>query len=203
MYAGILVPSEVRADALAVVTSLLHALQPAAPEPGRLARFRQTSADPAPPASVRQLDESAVFVLLAKFGNLTGADATGLAGALSGESRTWPSPVLHVEGVGVDPAAPYKVEAALGGEVDGVAGIFRGVHQSAAKVGFFLDRRGFEPQFQLGTLDLSPGTSSAWLTDAVAHHRGPDWQPDHVSLLKANAPGAEAAYEELARLRLG
>jgi hypothetical protein len=87
---------------------------PEEPERGLLERFlvrRQAEPPAEPVVAVLPAAPEAVFVRLAKFGNVTVDDAEGLAAALDAVAGTWPAPVLRVSRVRVAEAHPFDVTA--------------------------------------------------------------------------------------------
>jgi hypothetical protein len=179
---------------------------PEEPKRGLLERFlarRQAEPPAAPAVAVLPAAPEAVFVRLAKFGNVTVDDAAGLATALEAVAGTWPAPVLRVSKVRVAEAHPFDVTAELDGDVDALRDIFRNVNEVARLQRFFLDRRSFRNELPLGSLDLE---DDAPVPDGLAGrevpHQGAWWSPSHVTLLRtsftAGKPFAEVARVELA-----
>ncbi|TGN62921.1 hypothetical protein EXE59_02390 [Nocardioides eburneiflavus] len=207
LYAVIIPPPEVVRGALEAAGGLCPPA-PAAPEeprPGLLGRLlarRQPEPPPAPVVAVLPAAPEAVFVRLAKFGNVTADDAEGLAAALDAVAGTWPAPVLRVSRVRVAEAHPFDVTAQLDGDVDALRDIYRNVNEVARLQRFFLDRRSFRSELPLGSLDLEDGAS---LPDGLAGrelpHQGARWSPSHVTLLRTSFTAGKS-FAEVARVEL-
>ena len=209
LHAVIVPPSEVVRDALEAAGDLLPQV-PAAPaeEPARgfldRLRGRLKPEPPAPPVAVTLSPAApeAVFVLLAKFGNVTADDAAGLATALEAVAGTWRAPVLHVSRLAVTEAAPFDVTAGLDGDVDALRDIYRNVNEAARLQRFFLDRRSFRNEIALGSVVVEDG---APVPDSVAGaeiaHRGPRWTPAHITLLRSSFT-AGTTFAEVAQIEL-
>ena len=141
---------------------------------------------------------------LAKFGNVTGSDAAGLAEALRSVAGTWPAPVLRVTGVTVAEAGPHDVTAQLDGDVDALRDIYHNVNEVARQQRFFLDRRSFRSELLLGTVEGGDGAPlPADLAGAEAAHTGTRWSPTHVTLVRASFGASGTTYSELAQVELG
>ena len=209
LHAVIVPPSDVVRDALEAALELLPPVPPApTEEPARpfldRLRGRRQPEPPATPvaATLSPAAPEAVFVRLAKFGNVTADDAAGLAKALEGVAGTWRAPVLHVSRLAVTEAAPFDVVAGLDGDVDALRDIYRNVNEVARLQRFFLDRRSFRSELVLGSLAVEDGPP---VPDSVAGaeivHRGPRWSPTHITLLRSSFT-AGVSFAEVARIEL-
>ena len=148
LLAVIVPPPEVVRDALEAAQALCATEPAATDDPGRglLDRIRgrrKGASVTAPVVALRASSSDAVFVPLAKFGNVTGDDAEGLVRALAAVADTWPAPVLHMTGVSVTNVEPHTVAARLDGDVDALRDIYANVNEVARQQRFFLDRRSF------------------------------------------------------------
>jgi 2'-5' RNA ligase len=205
LHAVIIPPPGVVEDAAEAARELVAAQLPKADEgrPGLLARLRRRPADPAPTVSIALADPGALFVRLAKFGNVTSSDATNLADDLRGVAATWAAPRLHVSRVTVGQGRPIEVAALLEGDVDALTAIFRNLNDAAKRQGFFLDRRNFRSELRLGEVEVPDGAVVPdALEGAAADVHGPEWQPTHISFLRSVHRGDGPAYEEIHRLPL-
>ena len=207
LHAVIVPPPAVVASALEAARDLVPLAPPVVevPKPGLLDRLRgRRPAEPeaAPVITWVPAAPEAVFVRLAKFGNVTADDAAGLARALEGVAGTWRAPVLHVSRLAVTEAAPFDVVAGLDGDVDALRDIYRNVNEVARLQRFFLDRRSFRSELVLGSLAVEDG---APVPDSVAGaeivHRGPRWSPTHITLLRSSFT-AGVSFAEVARIEL-
>lgn len=208
LLAVIVPPSEALRDALEAAQALCSTAPAATDEPGRglLGRIRgrrRGTPSTAPVVALRPVPSDAVFVRLAKFGNVTGGDADGLGRALASVAGTWPAPVLHTSGVSVAESEPHSVTAQLGGDVDALRDIYGNVNEVARQQRFFLDRRSFRSELVLGSV---AGEDGAPVPDAVAGaeapHAGPTWSPSHVTLVRASFGASGTTYSELAQIEL-
>lgn len=207
LYAVIIPPPGVVQGALEAAGGLCPAA-PAEPQESRLGLLerllgRRQAAPPAAPAvAVQPAAPEAVFVRLAKFGNVTADDAAGLAAALGDVAGTWPAPVLRVSRVRVGEAHPFEVTAQLDGDVDALRDIFRNVNEVARLQRFFLDRRSFRSELPLGSLDLEDGAAPPdGLAGTELPHQGAWWSPAHVTLLRTSFTAGKA-FAEVARVEL-
>ena len=162
LLAVIVPPPEVVRDALEAAQALCST-EPAT-EDGRgrglLDRIRgrrEGASRTAPSVALHPLSSDAVFVRLAKFGNVAGDDVEGLARALTAVAGTWPAPVLRTTGVSVTESEPHTVTAQLGGDVDALRDIYGNVNEVARQQRFFLDRRTFRSELVVGSVEGQDG----------------------------------------------
>jgi len=209
LHAVIVPPPDVVRGALEAAHDLC-AVTPAAPdEPtrgvlDRLRGRRRPVTPAAPPVALLPAAPEAVFVRLAKFGNVTGSDAAGLAEALKSVAGTWPAPVLRVTKVTVADAEPHDVAAQLDGDVDALRDIYTNVNEVARQQRFFLDRRSFRSELMVGSVATGDGAAvPADIAGAEAPHAGPRWSPTHVTLLRASFGASGTTYAEVERVELG
>lgn len=210
LHAVIVPPPGVVQSALEAARDLVPPAPPAPEEPklGRLDRLLgRRQADPqvaAPIVTLVPAEPEAVFLRLAKFGNVTGDDAAGLAKALEAEAGTWPAPVLHVTKVVVAEAHPFEVTAQLDGDVDALRDIYSHVIEAARLQRFYLDRRSFRSELTtVGSLegeDGSPAPDS--LAGTEVPHPGVRWSPTHITLLRTSFTEGGTTYAEVARIEL-
>jgi hypothetical protein len=207
LHAVIVPPPGVVSGALEAAAGVVPPPPPAPEEPrrgllDRLLARRQAEPPEVPVVAVLPAAPEAVFVRLAKFGNVTVDDASGLAAALDAVAGTWPVPVLRVSRVRVAEAHPFDVTAQLDGDVDALRDIFRNVNEVARLQRFFLDRRSFRSELPLGSLDLEDGAPPP---DGLAGRelplQGARWSPSHVTLLRTSFTAGKA-FAEVARVEL-
>lgn len=208
LHAVVVPPPEVVREALAAAHDLCSPA-PAVTDDPRLGlldriRGRRRAAPPAPSlVALRPMTPDAVFVRLAKFGNVTGGDADGLARALGSMAGTWPAPVLHTTVVRVEESEPHAVTAQLDGDVEALRDIYRNVNEVARQQRFFLDRRSFRSEVVLGSVETGDGTPvPATVVGAEADHAGPSWSASHVTLVRASFTAGGTTYAEVARIDL-
>ncbi len=210
LHAVIGPPPGVVQSALEAARDLIPSPPPVAEEPkrGRLDRLRgRRQVQPqaaAPVVTLVPAVPEAVFVRLAKFGNVTGDDAAGLVKALEAEAGTWRAPVLHVSKVVVTEALPFEVRAQLEGDVDALRDIYSHVIEAARLQRFYLDRRSFRSELTaLGSLE---GEDGAPVPDSVAGaevlHPGVRWSPSHITLLRTSFTDGGTTFAEVARIEL-
>ncbi|MBD3926036.1 hypothetical protein IEZ26_15540 [Nocardioides cavernae] len=208
LLAVIVPPPEVVRDALEAAQALWAPAPATNDEPARglLDRIRgrrRGASSTAPGIALRPVSPDAVFVHLAKFGNVAGDDAEGLARALAAVAGTWPAPVLHTTGVSVSESEPHAVTAQLGGDVDALRDIYGNVNEVARQQRFFLDRRSFRSELVVGSVEGEDGTPvPATVAGAEAPHAGPTWSPSHVTLARASFGASGTTYSELAQVEL-
>lgn len=209
LHAVIVPPPDVVRGALEAAHDLCSATPAAPDEPARglldrLRGRRRPVTPAAPPVALLPAAPEAVFVRLAKFGNVTGSDAAGLAEALRSVAGTWPAPVLRVTGLTVADAEPHDVAAQLDGDVDALRDIYHNVNEVARQQRFFLDRRSFRSELPIGSVeggDGAPVPSEVAGTEVA--HAGPRWSPTHVTLVRASFGASGTTYSELAQVELG
>jgi hypothetical protein len=205
LLAVIVPPPEVVREVLDAAHDLCSPTQaPDAAPPARgllrlLGRPRE-AAPAAPVVALRAAEPSTVFVRLAKFGNVTGDDASGLGDALASAAGAWPAPVLRVTGLTVTDDDPAAVTAQVGGDVGALRDIYHQVNEVARQQRFFLDRRSFRSELALGTLEA--GVPSPVLAGTELPHPGASWSPSHVTLVRASFTSAGSTYAEHARIDL-
>ena len=208
LLAVIVPPPEVVRDALEAAQALCST-EPATEDEGgrglldRIRGRRGGASRTAPSVALHPLSSDAVFVRLAKFGNVTGDDVEGLARALTAVAGTWPAPVLRTTGVSVTESEPHTVTAQLGGDVDALRDIYGNVNEVARQQRFFLDRRSFRSELVVGSVEGQDGAPvPPTLLGAEAPHAGPSWSPAHVTLVRASFGASGATYSELAQVEL-
>ena len=163
----------------------------------------RTALDAAPVVTLSPAAPEAVFVRLAKFGNVTGEDAAVLTQALETAASAWRAPVLHVSRVGVAEAHPFDVTAQLDGDVDALRDIYLNVIEAARLQRFFLDRRSLRSELVLGSVGVEAGTPVPdSIAGAEAPHRGPRWSPSHITLLQTTVVAGGSTFVEIARIEL-
>nr|WP_300052681.1 hypothetical protein [uncultured Nocardioides sp.] len=208
LLAVIVPPPEVVRDALDAAQALCATAPSTTDEPGRglLDRIRGRrggASRTAPSVALRPVSSDGVFVRLAKFGNVTGDDADGLARALTAVAGSWPAPVLRTTGVSVTESEPHTVTAQLGGDVDALRAMYGHVNEVARQQRFFLDRRSFRSELVVGSVEGEDGAPlPATVVGAEAPHAGPSWAPSHITLVRASFGASGTTYSELSQIAL-
>lgn len=207
LHAVIVPPPDVVDSALRAARDLVPPAPPVVevPRPGFVDRLRgRRPAEPEAPPVITWVPAApdAVFVRLAKFGNVTADDAEGLATALEAVAATWPAPVVHVTRLRVAEAHPFDVTAELEGDVDALRDIFRNVNEVARLQRFFLDRRSFRSELVLGSIELEDGAPVDSVAGAEVPHRGVRWSPSHVTLLRTSFTAEGTTFSEVAQIEL-
>jgi hypothetical protein len=208
LHAVIVPPPDVVQAALEAARDLIPPAPAAVEEPrrgllDRLLARRQAEPPAEPVVTLVPAAPEAVFVRLAKFGNVTVADADGLATALEAAAATWPAPLLRVSKVGVAEAAPFDVTAQLEGDVDALRDIFRNVIEVARLQRFYLDRRTFRSELTLGSVaveDAGPVPDS--VAGAEAPHRGQPWSASRITFVRTSFVDGGTTFAEVARVEL-
>jgi 2'-5' RNA ligase len=206
LAAVIIPPPDVVEDALVVARGLVAAapeMVPRQQRPGLLGRLLGRS-DEEEPASIGlfEPERSKVFVRLVKLGHVSDDDATSLTGALRGLAVEWDAPVLHVSSVSIEDGGPPPVRAHLGGDVDALRSMVGHLDEAAAQHGLTHKRRSLRHEFSLGALDVPWRSAAGGSFAATREHRGRDWQPTHITLVKADQTRRGTVYVEVARLPL-
>jgi 2'-5' RNA ligase len=204
LHAVLVPPPDVVDDALEAARAMLAPPDDAATSRrGILDRFRGRRQADASAVDLALARPEAVFVRLAKFGNVAATDAAVLARAIEALSHAWPAPLVHVTAMSVAHEPPLDVSAELGGELDALRDIFRNVNEVAQSQRFFLDRRSFRPELVLGSVVVP---DDGQVPDAVAGadwpHAGPRWSPSHVTLLRTSFVEGGTSFAEVARIAL-
>jgi hypothetical protein len=132
------------------------------------------------------------YLLVAKLGHLSVSDVQRLETRLEAEAAEWPAPLLRVEGVDLDASAETgAVQARLGGDVDALRDVVRGVQDVTARTQIFVDRRTFRPLLEVGRVtDAASEDYAAALLSTLEGFTGGWWWQSHLTLL---APGATAS----------
>ena len=152
LHAVIVPPPDVLAAVSHVVLSIesVAAPPPPPPPPSRFLRRRVVApAVPAPITADRELDlipPVAMNLPIAGFGNVTAGDAEKLADTMKDAAAEWACPTVWLGGGGaLEFPGDRSVWAKLDGDVEALLAVARGVVQSVASRGFFVDRRKFRP----------------------------------------------------------
>jgi 2'-5' RNA ligase len=141
---------------------------------------------------------------LTQFGNVTLGDSVKLTAALRAEALKWSRPQLHLEGgTALEFPGDESVWAKLGGDVDGLKTIGRGVPQVVARLGFFVDRRQFRPWLSVATItDHTTAPVLEGVVQRLEAFRGASWTVDSISVMKGLPDEGPDAYELLEQLPL-
>lgn len=208
VHVGVVVPAEV----LAPITRLVEEAR-AVPLPTHAAPrrrlFGRDRTPPAAPASVESpvlpVPAGQAHVSIAVFGNLPTGDVQRLGDVIAEAAADWPAPRLHVAGVDGQ-EQPGAVGVALGGELDALTAVARGVTGSVEALGLFVDRRRFRPAVvvaQVAAASAPDADTLARVRAALAGHHGEPWTVDHLSLLKVEHDAGVRRFAELRQLPLG
>jgi hypothetical protein len=189
---GAIIPPRPVLDALVDVVRSVPEPGPeatAAPQKGllgRLGRRREEIAGGAAPRPMLEHVPPEVMQLpITGFGNLTTNDSRRLVDTLREVAAGWSSPtVWFAGGTALDYPGDWSVWARLGGGVDALAAMARGVTQSVERLGYFVDRRQFRPMLSVAT--VTPATTGPFLESVVGaleEFRGEEWAAE-ISLTK-------------------
>lgn len=195
LYATMVPPPDVIAQAHAVVGVVAPAAEPtpAVEARGLFRRRRRTVTSTEPRRrAVELLPPHRIELTLAKFGNMALGDVKRLADRMEHEATEWESPRLRLSG-GVAPQhGEDALWVALSGDLDALGAVRRGVTRVAESLNVYVDRRGFRPHVQIGTVDgdADPGyvqalvaalddfESTAWWQTSLALATPVDHGPD-------------------------
>ena len=149
-------------------------------------------------------DVAKMYLPLTQFGNVTLGDSVKLTKALRTEALRWERPLLHLEGgTALEFPGDESVWAKLGGDVERLQTIGRGVPQVVSRLGFFVDRRQFRPWLSVGT--INDHTTAPFLEGVVQRldaFRGASWTVESISLMKGIPNEGPDAYEVMEELPL-
>ena len=207
LHAVVAVPEGVVRATLDAAPEVVAAAFPAPVEEagrGLLARWRRRPSEPAAPAvTFVPAAPEAVFVRMAKFGNVTADVAGDLAAALEQAAGTWRVPALRVSRLVVADAAPFDVTAQLEGDVDALRTIYAKVLEVAQEHRFYLDRRNFRSEVVIGRLAAGDGGDvPETVAGAEMELDGATWSPPHLTLLRSSF-SAGTGFTDYARIDLG
>ena len=205
LAAVIIPPPDVVEDALVVARGLVAAAPEVVPRqqrPGLLGRLLGRPDEEPASIGLYEPEPSRVFVRLVKLGHVSEGDASSLTGALRVLAEEWVAPVLHVSSVSIEDGGPPPVRAHLGGDVEVLRSMVAHLDEAAAQIGLTHKRRGLRPEFSLGALDVPWRSAAGGSFAATREQRGRDWQPTHLTLVKADQTRRGTLYVEVARLPL-
>ncbi|HRI97195.1 MAG TPA: hypothetical protein PLZ93_16385, partial [Nocardioides sp.] len=143
---------------------------------------------------------------IAKFGNLALNDATRLADALDRDAHGWATPRLRLAGgLALEPEGDYSVWVKLAGDVDTLATVRHGLTRVAQGLHFFVDRRVFRPEVQVGM--INDRTTAPYLEELLAAldaFESAAWWQTTVSLLVPTDQGpGRAPFKTFRDIPLG
>ena len=149
------------------------------------------------------LPTSAMHLPLVKFGNLSTADAARVADEMERHAPEWASPRLRLEGGRVlQPEGRTSVWLNLTGDLNEVRDVIRGVAHVALGLSLFVDRRIFQPELQLATVNHR--TTTAYLDSLLAElgtfESNAWWQTTFTLMVQADdgpAPRPLKTYRDI------
>jgi len=214
LFAAIVPPPEAVEELRALVRSVRpegEELKQSKPRRRLFGRGSQTadsrsSDEDLPDTDQLQLTPAAqMFISITSFGNVTLGDSVKLVDALRADAATWPAPTLHFAGgAALEWRGDESVWAKLGGDVDGLSTIGRGVPEVVRRLGFLVDRRQFRPWLPVGT--ITDTTTAPYLEELVAaleRFEGTPWTQTTLTVMKrVPDAGQEAPFQELERMPL-
>jgi hypothetical protein len=208
-------------DVLTTVSELAAGLEPAwspatagppAPHVGATGRLFGRRRDPDEQESrpvgplLDLLPPACMQLPIAKFGNPTLNDAARLTDRMEAELAAVPTPRLHLTGgVALEPAGDISVWVGLGGDLDALKQVTRGVFDAAQRLQLFVDRRVFRPHVQLGT--INDQTTADYLEALVAaldaHQSASWWQKKLLLASPADLGPGQPPYRVQREISLG
>jgi hypothetical protein len=208
---GAIVPPRATLEAVAAVVRSVPEPPPAPPSTeqskGLLGRLGRRKDEVAPPPSAPMLEHvpsGRMQLPITGFGNVTTADAERLVNAIETAADGWPAPqVWFSGGTALDFPGDWSVWAKLGGDLDALGEVARGVIASVEALGFYVDRRAFRPMVSVAT--VTPATTGPFLqqvVDSLDDFRGESWIAD-VVLQKESFVGETAEWVDFHRIALG
>lgn len=180
LYAAIVPPPRVRDELADLVASVAPGAPELAPVPAEIMRVPVTN-----------------------FGNVALADSLRLLEALREAARKWSPATVHCSGsAALEFEGDRSVWSRIGGQVDELLEIGRGVPKVVHPLGFLVDRRKFRPWIPVGT--ITEHTTLPYLeklTDVIDGYSGAPWTVDTLTVFKKipiDENGAdEAVHEEI------
>ena len=200
---------EAVADLVRSVPEPVEAMPASQAKAGLLGRLGRRRADETEPVANAQpmLEHVPVEQMrfpITGFGNLTTHDVNRLVETLTETAAGWPAPTVRFAGgTALDFPGDWSVWAKLGGEVDALATIARGVPQCVERLGFFLDRRQFRPMLSVAT--VTTATTGPFLEEVVGAleaFQGEDWTVE-ISLTKETFVNGRPETIEFERIAPG
>jgi RNA 2',3'-cyclic 3'-phosphodiesterase len=197
VFAGLVPPRDVLEHVTQVVAGVHPEWEPRS-DPGHPGRHASSSArlfgrrrtqDPLPalPSGplLDPLPVIAMHVPIVKFGHLALTDTVRLTNALEAEAPSWGSPRLHLHGgLALEPEGDDSVWVRLGGDVEELNDVVRGLTRVAQGLQLFVDRRVFRPEVRVGR--INDRTTEAYLEQLLATldaFEGNHWWQTSLSLL--------------------
>ena len=210
LHAVIVPPPDVLVAVSQVLLSI-DSVAAAAPPPQPASRFlRRRVVTPPEPESNTPDDEldlippTAMNLPITGFGNVTAGDAARLADTLNDAAAEWACPTVWLAGGGALEFPDDRcVWAKLDGDIDALLTIGRGVVDSVASRGFFVDRRRFRPWLAVAT--ITEATTAPYLERVLAaldEFRGEPWTIESVSVTKPSFDPALGEWREAYRIPL-
>ncbi|WP_107767779.1 2'-5' RNA ligase family protein [Nocardioides terrigena] len=176
---------------------------PAVESRRRWGRSRPSSAPAGAGGTLTPLPVGLMAVHVTKFGYVEPEAGTRLRTTLERDALGWTAPTVHVTGELSTHGSDERLHLALGGDVDGLRGVFREITDSAKRAGFMLDRRSFRPL--LPVADLDDGVSDEALATLVAGLEdfvGTPWSVEVVTLARLGF-GSGDELTEVATIPIG
>jgi hypothetical protein len=204
LSAVIVPPPEQRDEVVRLLTEVAARMDaPAAAGRTRWGRSRPTPASP-PGRTLTPLPLGAMALHLTRFGYVDPDAGARLRASLEQDAPGWAAPTVHVTGELSTHGSDERLHLALGGEVDGLHAIFRGITDAAKRAGFMLDRRSFAPLLPVAELD--EGVSDEALATLVAgleDFAGTPWRVGVVTLARLGFGSGDDAQHEVAAIPVG
>lgn len=149
------------------------------------------------------LPMSAMHLPLVKFGNLSTADAARVGDEMERRAPEWASPRLRLEGGRVlQPEGRTSVWLDLTGDLNEVRDLIRGVAHVALGLSLYVDRRIFQPELQLATVNhrTTPAYLDSLLAELGTFESNAWWQTTFSLMVQADdgpAPTPLKTYREI------
>lgn len=134
------------------------------------------------------------------FGNLAATDLHRLVGALEEAASGWTRPTVFFSGGGaLEAPGDRAVWARLGGDIEELTEISRGVTKCVERLGLFVDRRVFQPALAVATVTTSTrGEDLEAVVGVLNDLRGRPWTVDSVVLtVDTRADGNPQEYQRI------
>ncbi|MFH1652040.1 MAG: RNA 2',3'-cyclic phosphodiesterase [Chloroflexota bacterium] len=155
------------------------------------------------PAPVKWVDPAGIHLTLKFLGNVPGAQVSGIAAAITRASAGINPFHLRLEGLGVFPG-PRSVRViwvGLGGELEPLQRLQRGLESQLSPLGFLPENRGFTPHLTLGRVRESAAPPErerlGQLVTVTPAGTAADFTVDAVNLMQSRLTPQGAVYRRL------
>ena len=204
LSAVIVPPPEQREEVVRLLTEVGARMEaPAAAGRTRWGRSRTRTTTPTGRV-LTPLAPDAMALHVTRFGYVEPAAGARLRASLEDDAPGWTAPTVHVTGELSTHGSDERLHLALGGDVDGLRAVFRGITDAAKRAGFMLDRRSFAPLLPVADLDADVSDEAlATLVAGLEDFAGTPWRVGVVTLARLGFGSGDDAQHEVAAIPVG